>query len=184
MVTRRARRIGVAVVLTVIVIALRATFSMPSDGFLFLLIAPIAIIAVEFAFVGGLVAALIGAAIVIGFGLSGVMNYSNVGVAVRVAAFLIAGAGVGYLVQDRNRREAEIAALERRAQEQREAIQLNDDVVQGLAVAKMALEMGDAERAKTTMETTLKRAQQIASKHLDHSGSLARDEASGEPAPE
>lgn len=181
---RRTRRIGAALALTVIVVLLRANFSMPSDGFLFLLIAPIAIIAVEFAFVGGLVAALIGAAIVVGFDLSGVMDYSNVGVTVRVAAFLIAGAGVGYLVQDRNRREAQIAALERRAQEHREGIRLNDEIVQGLAVAKMALEMGEAERAKTTIDTTLKRAQQIASKHLDHEGPLARGEASGEPAPQ
>ena len=172
----RAKRVGMALVLSAIIIVLRFLFPTPSDGFLFLLIAPIAIVAVEFAFAGGLIAACLAGVVAAIFKLSGEMEYTSVGLGVRILTFLIAGAGVGFLVEDRKKREAALAKLERQAEEHREGLQLNDDVVQGLAVAKMALEMDEADRALVTLQKTLKRAQEIASQRLRHESSLTRVE--------
>lgn len=178
----RARRIGTALFLAAVIIAFRAIAPMPSDGWLFLLIAPIALIAVEFAFTGGLVAGVLASFVAVLFKVSGVMAYSYMGLAVRITTFLIAGAGVGYLIEQRNRHEAKLRRLELREYAHREGLELNDDVVQGLAVAKMALEMEDAERARATLDVTLKRAQEIASTRLAEGGPLVRSEEA-DPTP-
>jgi len=49
------------------------------------------------------------------------------------------------------------AAEERR----RHALELNEAIVQGLAVAKMAMELGDADRAADTLERTLQAAKRV-----------------------
>jgi CheY-like chemotaxis protein len=49
------------------------------------------------------------------------------------------------------------AADERR----RQALQLNEGIVQGLAVAKMAMELGEVERAADTLERTLQAAKRV-----------------------
>ena len=171
----RTGRLAFALFLTLIIFSLRMVAPMPSDGWLFLLIVPIAIVAVEFSFAGGFVAALLAALSVIMFKVVGGVDYSLTGVAVRTVAFAFAGAGIGYLVEERKRREQALQQLERQASEHQEGLQLNDDVVQGLAVAKMALEMGDADKARNTLEATLKRAQEIASQRLSRQGPLTRD---------
>jgi len=171
----RTGRLALAFAVSLVIILLRAVAPMPSDGWLFLLIAPIALVAVEFSFTGGFVAAVIAALIVLLFDITGVVDYSYTGVVVRIAAFLIAGAGVGYLVEDRRKRDDVLKDLRHRATDHQQGLQLNDDVVQGLVVAKMALEMGEIEQAQVTLETTLKRAQEIASQRLTHEARLTRE---------
>ena len=46
-------------------------------------------------------------------------------------------------------------------QRQRQALQINEGIVQGIAVAKMALELGDSERALDTLERTLGAAKRV-----------------------
>jgi len=160
--------------LALVVLIIRAIHPSPTDGWLFLLIAPIALIAIEFSFVGGLVSAVLASLVVVAFKFWDGINYTFTGVGVRILAFLIAGAGVGYLVEGRRRREEALHALRVRESEHHEALRLNDDVVQGLAVAKMALEMEDSEKARITLETTLKRAQELASQRLTREDALTR----------
>jgi signal transduction histidine kinase len=65
------------------------------------------------------------------------------------------------------------------------ALALNDSIVQGLAAAKMALEMDELTRAQETIDHTLKRAQEIITDLLREvgadirPGSLVRDERGG-----
>lgn len=66
-----------------------------------------------------------------------------------------------------------------------QALEINDNVVQGLAVAKYAMELGEHERARTAVEGTLKAARHIISELLHgesgdrslEAGSLIRDQA-------
>lgn len=180
----RTGRLAFALLLTLLIFGLRALAPMPSDGWLFLLIAPIAVVAVEFSFAGGFIAALFCVVAVAMFKLWGGVDYSYTGVGVRVVTFLIAGAGVSYLVEERRKRETELRQLEHRAKEHQEGLQLNDDVVQGLAVAKMALEVGEVDRALTTLETTLKRAREIASRSVSDQVPLKRSSVADASAPE
>jgi PAS domain S-box-containing protein len=53
--------------------------------------------------------------------------------------------------------------------QQRQALELNDEVVQGLAVAKMALETGDRDLALRTVDSTLAAARTIVGRLLSHS---------------
>jgi CheY-like chemotaxis protein len=52
----------------------------------------------------------------------------------------------------------ELASAEAR---RRHALELNEAIVQGLAVAKMAMELGDVERAADTLERTLQAAKRV-----------------------
>jgi len=56
----------------------------------------------------------------------------------------------------------ELATVEQR---QQQALQINEGIVQGIAVAKMALELGDQERALDTLDRTLTAAKRVIS-HL------------------
>lgn len=62
-----------------------------------------------------------------------------------------------------DRKAAERAALQARdaAARQTQALKINDGVVQGLAVAKMALETGDADMALHTIASTLNQAKAV-----------------------
>jgi hypothetical protein len=49
----------------------------------------------------------------------------------------------------------------RRAQRQRQALELHDNIVQGLVAIHWALEAGDVEQARAATSATLAKAQQI-----------------------
>ena len=54
------------------------------------------------------------------------------------------------------------------------ALELNDDVVQGLAVAQLALQAGREEQARAAIETTLSAAQEIVGELLESAGDRGR----------
>ena len=62
---------------------------------------------------------------------------------------------------DRERAEESAVRLHDRARCQREAIQLNDTIVQGLVAAKYAAELGDTDRVAATVQRTLEVAKQL-----------------------
>ncbi len=67
------------------------------------------------------------------------------------------------------RKAAERLALQAReaATKQAQAVKLNDGLVQGLAVAKMALEIGDVDKALETIGSTLSQAKAVVGGLLD-----------------
>jgi CheY-like chemotaxis protein len=65
---------------------------------------------------------------------------------------------------------SDLAMVEQR---QQQALQINEGIVQGIAVAKMALELGDNERALDTLDRTLTAAKRVISHLLlDHVGEI------------
>lgn len=59
------------------------------------------------------------------------------------------------------------AIISRNISNRRQALELNDEVVQGLAVAKMAMESGDHEGGLKSVTATLQRSKRIVSRLLD-----------------
>ena len=57
---------------------------------------------------------------------------------------------------------------------QRQALELNDDVVQGLAVARMALDLGQRDRAVDAIEQSMQSASRIISDLLGPVGTETR----------
>ncbi len=49
----------------------------------------------------------------------------------------------------------------------RDALELHDDVVQALATAKLAFDLGDLTKAETCLDTALAKAKAIVSSRLD-----------------
>jgi hypothetical protein len=100
---------------------------------------------------------------------------------------VIAGLLVGRLSGQLRRQSAALA--ERRISEDREqrALEINDNLVQGLSVAKYALETGDVEQGRRAVEETLERAREMIGEQLAEAapegvrpGDLVRKRPSGE----
>ncbi|MDQ4142908.1 MAG: hypothetical protein M3198_04045 [Actinomycetota bacterium] len=86
--------------------------------------------------------------------------------------FFMLGAGVASVVAWREggvlraRMEAAKSRLMDEQRRQKQALEINDDVVQGLAVTMYALEAGDHTHAKEALRGTLDSARQIIAKLL------------------
>lgn len=81
------------------------------------------------------------------------------------------------------RKEAERLRGEQQTAELRRAhgLELQDNIIQGLAIAKLALELGEPERARQALEQALARSQELVSELLSYEpiepGRLIRQEA-------
>ena len=108
-----------------------------------------------------------------------------------IHGLFIAGAAAAALASwkhveiERERAEEAAVRLHDREVRHREAIQINDTVVQGLVTAKYAAELGDADAAATAVERTLFLARQLVSDLMDgepemsEPGGLRRAAAAG-----
>lgn len=83
------------------------------------------------------------------------------------AALTVAFVMVGYLLGDASERLARAeearSAAESQAWRQREAAEINDHLVQGMAAAKWSLESGDIERSLSVLEGTIHEGQRLVS---------------------
>ena len=70
--------------------------------------------------------------------------------------------------------EVRIAVRTKLEERRRRALELNDHVVQGLAVAQLSLQAGQDERAQAVIESTLTAAQEIVGELLESAGDRGR----------
>ena len=115
----------------------------------------------------------------------GVLEFFGAAEATSHAATLNALAALGrQLAQFLLRREAE-ARLRRGEEQQRQAAELNDEVVQGLVVAGYRLDRGEVHAARDAVESTLRAARAIVADLLGESGpnpgDLRRKSSAGTP---
>ena len=73
-------------------------------------------------------------------------------------------------VTERRRAQANEARLREVEENHQKALELNDEVIQGLAVAKMALELGQVEDAQAAIDSTLDSARGIVTDLLSQNG--------------
>ena len=89
--------------------------------------------------------------------------------------------GTGQDITDLKRAEETARSLAELERKQQEALELNDTIVQGLAVAKYSLELEHVERARHAVEESLKAAKSFVGELLrsnsDSTSDLVRDEA-------
>jgi len=84
--------------------------------------------------------------------------------------------GVCHDVTDRRHAEQDRSHLEAVQLRHRQAMEIHDNIVQGLAVASMALHLGDADKGATVIDSTLATAREIVS-------ALLAAEGQAEPRP-
>ncbi|MCP9484990.1 MAG: GAF domain-containing protein [Gaiellaceae bacterium MAG52_C11] len=70
--------------------------------------------------------------------------------------------------------EVRLAARRKLEERRQRALELNDDVVQGLALAKLALESGRLEQAREAVSDTLRTAQSMVGELLERAGKEGR----------
>jgi signal transduction histidine kinase len=112
---------------------------------------------------GGLLAGLAGTLLIaLWVGVRNV-DLSVLGWATRMVPLLLLGVLLGDAVDRLHRSEQDRRRLEAAAQRHRDAVEINDSVVQRLAAAKWALEAGRADRALDIMTETLDVTQALVS---------------------
>ena len=173
MTPRRRQAVGVgAVLLLAAIFLLGIAVDAPSEPGAILYSIPVMLIAIA---VGPSAGAVAGATAGVLFWLAARVQdetFDVLEIGYRLVALVFLGALAGILAtrlaaSERSRVAAEREAAEARGQlalrEElaRRAVELNDDVVQGLALSGSLLSAGDAEAATTSLRSTLGRAQRI-----------------------
>ena len=174
--------LGVAVFLYVGVFVLRLATKNVADASVMLYTLPIALVALAFGRRAGVVAGVVAVLLTAVWAQIAGVELSWVGWASRVVPQLLLGLLIGdasdrLAVAERQRR-----ALEAAAQRHRDAAEVNDTLVQGMAAAKWAFEGGRHEAGMRTLEETLVQGHELVSKLL-RDADMGVDGQRGAPAP-
>ena len=148
------------------VFALRLADSNSEDAVSVLYVLPVALVALAFGFRVGVVTGLAGVGLVVGGTLIEGDTLSPLGWATRITPLVLLGTLVGMAsdqqraADERERHWSRVALL------QREAAEINDGIVQGLAAAKWLLEVGKLDRGLATVNETMLTAQALVARLL------------------
>lgn len=160
---RPAATVAVAGTLYVAITALRFAMGDPNDTVSLLFALPTALVAVAF----GRRAGIAGGAVAIGLLASWVATtgaeLSPVGWASRAVPLLLLGWLLGDAMDRLQVAETRRAELEQAAQRHRDAVEINDSIVQGMAAAKWALEAGQLETGLARLTETLQSSRRLVS---------------------
>ena len=162
--------IAVAALLYSGIFALRMTTGSPSEATTMFFVLPIALLAMTFGLLAGLVGGLVAVGLVVIWAFTESVELSPVGWATRVMPMLLLGVLLGRAVDLLRRSEAERARLDKAAGWHRQAAEINDSIVQGLAVAKWSLERGNVTAALEIITETLDRAHDMVSQLIRDAG--------------
>jgi glucose-6-phosphate-specific signal transduction histidine kinase len=173
--SRKARPVGpwfrerpraalcVAATLFAVILTLRLLTGTAADAYSMLYIFPIALMAVVFGLRGGLAAGLVAVALTTFWVIVRDVSLTPTGWISRLLPLLLLGVLLGH-ANDRTRRaEAEQRRLAGAALLHRKAIEINDSLIQGMAVAKWSLEAGRIDSGIRTLDETVVRAQDLVS---------------------
>ncbi|HEX5534423.1 MAG TPA: hypothetical protein VFX33_11835 [Actinomycetales bacterium] len=153
----------VAVGLFAAVFALRLLTNNPADVVSTLYTLPIALLAVTFGLRGGLLSGVVGVVLVIVWAVLRDIDISPLGWAARCLPLLLLGALLGQASDRIVDSENERLALQRAAERHRDAVEINDTIVQGMSAAKWSLEAGNIDRGIETLSDTLRLAHELVS---------------------
>lgn len=153
--------VAVAALTAAVIFALLLAAPDAADSIGLLFTFPIALLAVAFGLRAGLLSGLAGVALVaLAMAVDGV-DLPPIGWITRVIPMLLLGGLLGDAMDRMERAEREQLRLQHMADRQRDAIEINDTFVQGLAAAKWALESGDTERGLAIVTDTLHSGQKL-----------------------
>lgn len=156
--------LAVAVVLFAGVLALRLLVGGPNDALNLLYALPVSLLAMTFGRRAGTAAGLAAVALVVLWALLREVHLGALAWASRALPLLL----LGYLLGDATDRlrsaNERRRALEAAAQRHRDAVEINDTLVQGMAAAKWALEAGRHDAGLRTLDQTLNLGHELVSK--------------------
>lgn len=174
---RRRPRLAVAVAsaLFAAVFALRLSVSGPADAITVLFVLPVSLIAIAFGLRAGTAAGALAVCLTGAWVAGAGVSLTAVGWAARLVPLLGLGPLIGAAsdrLDEAHRHEEELARM---FEMQREAAELNDAVVQRLAVAKWMFECGQLDGGLRMLTETMAEAQALVAKLLGPDSLLPGD---------
>lgn len=158
------------------VLALRLFVGNPADGYSMLFAFPVALLATAFGLRPGALAGVIAIGLVAIWVVVQDVSLSLSGWTSRVVPLLMLGVLLGHAADQGRRAEAERRRLEEAALLHREAIEINDSLVQGMVAAKWSLESGRVDSGKRILDETIAQAQDLVSGLIRRAGMGERTE--------
>ncbi|MFF0341649.1 hypothetical protein [Kribbella sp. NPDC004875] len=155
--------LAVAGLLFASVLLLRVFAGELVDASTLLFTLPVALIAVAFGLRAGMAAGALAVVLVVIWVVTTDTTLSAVGWISRLVPEILLGLLLGDASDRLRRADAERRRLESGALLYREAIEINDSLVQGMAAARWALEAGRTEAGLKTLDETLGQAQELVS---------------------
>jgi len=165
-----------AVVLFAGIFALRISGGTVEDAYSMLYVFPVALVAFAFGLRKGAAAGVFAVLLIIVWVLVRDVSIDPVGWVSRVLPILLLGILLGEASDRLRRNETERRRLETAALLHRDAIEINDSLIQGMAAAKWSLEAGDVETGLNTLNATISQAQELVSGLIRQAGMGARAE--------
>jgi hypothetical protein len=154
---------ALAALLFVGILVLRLLSNGADDGLPALYVLPISLVAMAYGRRAGVVAGIVGATLVVVGVLAKDLDPSWIGWTARILPLLVVGAVLGNaadrLAQMAEHRRLHDLAVLRHQQ----AVEINDTLVQGMAVAKWSLEAGRIDSAAATLDDTIRIGHQLVS---------------------
>ena len=163
---RPREAIVVSVLLFGAVLAVRLLDHVASDAISMLYTLPVALVALAFGRSAGMAAGVVALALVGVWVLVEGVDLTVLGWISRGVPLVLLGALLGDASDRLTRAEEHRLALEASAQRHRDATEVNDTLVQGMAAAKWALESGRLESGLQTLNDTLRQGHQLVSELL------------------
>jgi hypothetical protein len=162
--------LAVAAALFLAVLAMRMTVGDAEDAYSMFYVLPVALVATWFGMRSGAAAGLVAIGLIVLWAVARDVALTPTGWGSRVVPILLLGVLLGE-ASDRIRRvEAERQAAAAAARLHREAIEINDSLVQGMAAAKWSLEAGQTDAGLKTLNDTITRAHDLVSGLIREAG--------------
>jgi hypothetical protein len=158
--------LAVSVALFGAVFVLRLADDTASDAVSMLYTLPVALVALAFGRAAGLAAGATAVLLVVVWVAVDDQTLSVLGWVSRAVPLVLLGGLLGDASDRLSRAERRRLALETDAQRQRDATEVNDTLVQGMAAAKWALESGRHDAGLRTLDETLRLGHQLVSELL------------------
>ncbi len=154
---------GVATLLFAAVLTLRLAAGDAADAYSMLYALPVALVAMAFGRWAGAASGLVAVGLIAVWVLARDVELSSTGWLARIVPFVLLGLVLGDATDRVREAESQRQRLEAAALLHREAIEINDSLVQGMAAAKWSLESGQTDLGIRTLETTINQAHDLVS---------------------
>lgn len=176
--------VGVIVALFAAVFTVRILAGTAVDAYSMLYVFPIALAATAFGRTAGTLSGLFAIVLVVAWALIRDVTLGPSGWASRALPLLLLGYLLGSAMDRARRAEVERRRTEIAALMHREAIEINDSLIQRMAAAKWALEAGQTESTERILTETMSDAQGLVSSLITRANMGQRTEPSGRPTHE
>lgn len=168
--------LAVAGALYAAVLTLRLLDGTAGDAYSLLYALPVALLATTFGLRAGTLAGLVAVGLTVLWAVVQDVSLSPTGWASRVVPLLLIGVLLGHATSRERRADVERRRLEEAARLHREAIEINDSLVQGMAAARWSLDAGRVDAGMQILDETIVRAHDLVSDLIRRADMGARAE--------